>query len=79
MEDEKATVLSRDERRTWTSQERAEKRMKQGSVCATGCGAVIDATNSTGHHITRHADGGRTDEENHAEVCLDCHLRLVST
>jgi RHS repeat-associated protein len=68
----------RDPKRFWKAGERAEKRAAQGDKCATGCGKEIDASNSRGHHIDRHADGGRTDDANHAEVCVNCHLKLHS-
>jgi len=68
----------RDPKRVWTPSERAVKRQAQGGECATGCGTKIDASNSRGHHIERHADGGRTNSANHAEVCVDCHLKLHS-
>jgi RHS repeat-associated protein len=68
----------RDPKRTWTASEREAKRQAQGGECATGCGTKLDASNSRGHHKQRHADGGRTDDENHAEVCIDCHLKLHS-
>lgn len=41
-------------------------------------GTDIDASNSQGHHIERHADGGPTTPDNHAEVCTDCHKELHS-
>jgi RHS repeat-associated protein len=66
----------RDARRTFSPSERAAKREAQGGQCANGCGTEIDASNSQGHHIERHADGGRTDSANHAEVCIKCHKEL---
>lgn len=68
---------ARDPKRLWTSSERATMRAEQGNKCAN-CGAEIDAANSRGHHIERHADGGRTNSANHAEVCVDCHNDLHS-
>jgi len=66
----------RDPKRTFSPAERAAKREAQGGNCANGCGRKIDGSNSEGHHVDRHADGGRTDEPNHAEVCKDCHREL---
>jgi len=63
----------RDPKRVFTPAEREAKRAEQMGQCANGCGTVIDNTNSRGHHIRRHADGGKTLPENHAEVCKDCH------
>jgi RHS repeat-associated protein len=68
----------RDPKRVWTPTERDAKRSAQGDKCATGCGTTIDESNSRGHHVQRHADGGKTDDANHAEVCVDCHERLHS-
>ncbi|WP_241764517.1 MULTISPECIES: HNH endonuclease [unclassified Pseudoalteromonas] len=68
----------RDKKRFFTPDERAKKREEQGNKCANGCGTDIDASNSAGHHIDRHADGGPTTPENHAEVCTDCHKDLHS-
>ncbi|WP_417477183.1 polymorphic toxin-type HINT domain-containing protein [Maricaulis sp.] len=68
----------RDPQRTFSPSDRAAKREQQGSQCANGCGTEIDASNSQGHHIERHADDGPTTSENHAEVCTDCHRRLHS-
>jgi hypothetical protein len=66
----------RDPKRFWTKEERAAKRTEQGDKCATGCGADLDEGNSRGHHVVRHADGGRTVDSNHAEVCVDCHEKI---
>jgi hypothetical protein len=68
----------RDPNRYFNPEQRAEKRAEQGHKCANGCGADIDRSNSDGHHIDRHADGGRTVSENHAEVCKTCHKYLHS-
>ena len=68
----------RDPKRFWTPSERAAKREEQGGQCAHGCGTKIDETNSRGHHKDRHADGGRTDDPNHAEVCIPCHVEIHS-
>jgi RHS repeat-associated protein len=69
---------ARDPQRLFTPDARAAKRAEQGDSCGTGCGKAIDANNSRGHHIERHADGGRTNSQNHAEVCTDCHKKLHS-
>ena len=66
----------RDPKRLFTPAEREAKRAEQGNQCGNGCGTKIDETNSAGHHIKRHADGGRTASENHAEVCKDCHKEI---
>lgn len=69
-------VAQRDPQRLFTDSARESKRAEQGGKCATGCGTSIDRSNSAGHHIERHADGGPTTSSNHAEVCLDCHKQL---
>jgi RHS repeat-associated protein len=68
----------RDPKRLFTPSEREAKRLEQGHECANGCGTKIDGSNSAGHHIKRHADGGLTVPENHAEVCIDCHKYIHS-
>lgn len=68
----------RDPKRTFSPSDRAVKRQEQGGQCANGCGIKIDESNSQGHHIERHADGGPTNSDNHAEVCIDCHKELHS-
>ena len=66
----------RDPERFFDQDAREQKRADQGNKCANGCGTTIDGSNSAGHHVNRHADGGRTVPENHAEVCVDCHRDL---
>jgi len=66
----------RDPQRTFSPSQRDAKRTEQGGECATGCGTQIDRSNSQGHHVERHADGGPTTSDNHAEVCIDCHKKL---
>ena len=68
----------RDPKRLFTPAEREAKRAEQGNQCANGCGTKIDESNSAGHHIQRHADGGKTSSENHAEVCNPCHNEIHS-
>lgn len=68
----------RDPKRFFTSSEGAAKRSEQGHQCGNGCDTKIDGTNSAGHHIERHADGGKTVPANHAEVCIPCHKDLHS-
>jgi hypothetical protein len=68
----------RDKKRYFDSQEREAKRKSQNYECANGCGTKIDKSNSHGHHIDRHADGGKTVPANHAEVCTACHKDLHS-
>ena len=69
----------RDPKRFFSPTERAARRDAQGGKCGNGCGRDIDASNSEGHHIVRHSDGGPTDASNHAEVCPACHRYLHSS
>ena len=69
----KVPKSDRDPKRFFTPSEREAKRAEQGHNCANGCGTKIDESNSAGHHQVRHADGGPTTSENHAEVCIECH------
>ncbi|MDP3574133.1 MAG: FG-GAP-like repeat-containing protein [Archangium sp.] len=62
----------RDPQRRFSDTEKAAQRALQGDKCP-GCNGSIDATNSRGHHVKRHADGGPTTQANHAQVCIDCH------
>ncbi|MDN3647276.1 RHS repeat-associated core domain-containing protein [Pontixanthobacter aestiaquae] len=64
--------------RSFTAKEREAKRAEQGGKCGNACGRDIDASNSQGHHIKRHSDGGTTTSDNHAEVCLKCHKEIHS-
>ncbi len=66
----------RDPKRLFTPAEREAKRAQQGYECGNGCGTKIDNSNSAGHHIERHADGGKTVPSNHSEVCLTCHSKI---
>lgn len=61
----------RDPQRFFDQDAREQKSADQGNKCANGCGTTIDGSNSAGHHVNRHANGGRTVPENHAEVCVD--------
>ena len=47
----------------------------QGGKCAQ-CGEPKTVDETNGHHVDRHADGGKTDDKNHAELCKDCHDKL---
>jgi RHS repeat-associated protein len=67
----------RDPKRTWTRGEIAEKLDDQGGTCRQ-CGEPKTPDEVEGHHIERHADGGPTNDDNHAAVCEDCHKDLHS-
>jgi RHS repeat-associated protein len=63
----------RDKKRTWTGAENDRKLDQQKGRCAN-CGKKLKPGEGIGHHIQRHADGGKTDDPNHAVVCTDCHV-----
>lgn len=65
----------RDPKRVWTKEENAKQLKLQGGQCAN-CGKPTAMDNSAGHHKKRHADGGKTNPENHAVVCDPCHRDL---
>ena len=68
----------RDPKRVWTKKERQEQlEQKQEGKCAN-CGEPKKVNETQGHHKKRHADGGGTVPENHAEVCKKCHVELHS-
>jgi hypothetical protein len=68
----------RDPKRFFDPEEREQKRAEQNHKCGNNCGETINGSNSAGHHIDRHADGGRTIPQNHSEVCINCHRDLHS-
>ena len=65
----------RDGNRFFSPGDRARQLDAQGGVCAN-CSKPIDISDSRGHHVVRHSDGGRTVPSNHAEVCKECHVEL---
>jgi 5-methylcytosine-specific restriction endonuclease McrA len=68
----------RDPKRVWTKKGRQEQlEEKQEGKCAQ-CGEPKKVDETQGRHKKRHADGGGTDSENHAEVYKKCHVELHS-
>jgi 5-methylcytosine-specific restriction endonuclease McrA len=63
----------RDPKRTWTPAENQRKLDQQKGRCAN-CGKPIQPGQGVGHHVNRHADGGNTNDPNHAVVCKPCHV-----
>lgn len=47
----------------------------QGGTCPK-CGKPLDPKEAHGHHLTRHADGGRTRVEEGAALHKECHIDL---
>ncbi len=69
---------NRDPKRVWTNKENARKLKQQGDKCAQ-CKKPLKAKDGKGHHKNkRHADGGKTDDANHAVVCETCHKDIHS-
>jgi RHS repeat-associated protein len=66
----------RDPKRTWTKNENDRKLDQQNGLCPQ-CGKPVPPGKARGHHIHRHADGGRTNNPNHAVVCDDCHVKDI--
>ncbi len=67
----------RDPKRAYTKKEKREMLEEQGGKCAK-CKKDKKVDEVDGHHIDRHADGGRTTKENGASVCKKCHKELHS-
>ncbi|HEV2960191.1 MAG TPA: RHS repeat-associated core domain-containing protein, partial [Candidatus Angelobacter sp.] len=63
----------RDSKRVWPKSENDKKLDQQKGLCAH-CGQPIQPGQGVGHHKKRHADGGKTDDQNHAVVCKPCHI-----
>jgi RHS repeat-associated protein len=67
----------RDPKRTSTAGEKSQKLSEQGGKCAN-CEKPVKDGDGIGHHVDRHADGGKTDSNNVPVVCKDCHKELHS-
>jgi RHS repeat-associated protein len=65
----------RDPKRAFTRKQTAEQLKKQNGKCA-GCGVEKTIDEVDGHHNTRYADGGKTDESNISSVCKSCHIKI---
>jgi hypothetical protein len=66
---------ARDPKRLFTRDEVNAGLKKQGNACAN-CSNKIDLTEARGHHIKRHADGGKTDQSNLTVLCDTCHKEI---
>lgn len=65
----------RDPKRLFSKSEKAEMLEKQGGKCAQ-CGEAKTVDEVHGHHVERHADGGKTNSSNGAAVCKTCHTEI---
>ena len=63
----------RDPRRLFTRAQVDDALGQQGNVCLQ-CGEPLELSGARGHHVTRHADGGPTTEDNLAVLCPECHV-----
>jgi hypothetical protein len=61
----------RDPQRSFTTKQKQEMINKQNGKCLS-CG---ENKPLEGHHIKRHADGGRTTTTNGAGLCKECHIK----
>lgn len=67
---------ARDPRRLFSRSEVQEGLAEQGGLCAVCRDPIDDLADATGHHVERHADGGRTGDDNLAVLCPDCHAEI---
>jgi HNH endonuclease len=65
----------RDPKRVYNKKEKEQMLEKQDGKCAE-CGNDKTIDEVDGHHKERHADGGKTDMDNGAAVCKECHKNL---
>jgi 5-methylcytosine-specific restriction endonuclease McrA len=68
----------RDPRRLYTREQVGEGLAEQNGSCLQ-CEQPLSLGDAKGHHVDRHADGGRTEPENLAVLCEDCHVDIHST
>ena len=62
----------RDPKRVWTKEEKRSVLEERGGTCDQ-CNSPLSVDIAKGHHVERHADGGKTTIENLAIVCAKCH------
>ncbi len=65
----------RDPKRVFTRKTVDTQLQKKGGTCEQ-CNDPLKLEDAKGHHIERHADGGKTTTDNLAVVCDDCHKEL---
>jgi hypothetical protein len=73
-----APPSQRDPQRVFTPKQQQEKLAQQGGVCPACGDSVKDLSKGRGHHVKRHADGGRTTQGNHVVVHDECHKKIHS-
>lgn len=65
----------RDPKRVWSKGEKQEALSARGGKCER-CDEPISIDEAKGHHKQRHADGGKTDDDNLSILCPDCHKEI---
>ncbi|MEO1253298.1 MAG: DUF6443 domain-containing protein [Bacteroidota bacterium] len=65
----------RDPKRAFSKKEKSDQLEAQDGKCA-GCGENKTVDEVDGHHVERHADGGKTDRTNIVDLCKDCHKEI---
>jgi RHS repeat-associated protein len=64
----------RDPKRAFDRKDVQEKLDETGGC--QGCEKPIKLSEAKGHHVKRHADGGKTEKDNLAVLCEDCHKEV---
>lgn len=67
--------IYRDPKRVATKNEKAKMLDKRGGKCE-GCDKEINVDKARAHHTKRHADGGKTSEDNLNILCEPCHKEI---
>ena len=62
----------RDPKRVFSKKEKQEMLDRQDNKCPN-CNKSKTLDEVQGHHVERHADGGRTTKDNGVSLCKDCH------
>jgi RHS repeat-associated protein len=68
-------LAKRDPQRLFPRKMIAERLIDNGCTC-DACGAPLELPDADGHHLKRHADGGRTKKKNLAALCKPCHKKI---
>ena len=68
--------IAKDEKRLHDTEQKRILYFRQKGLCAR-CGKVMDFRVSSGHHVVAYAEGGKTDDLDHAVLLhLKCHQKL---
>jgi hypothetical protein len=66
----------RDDKRLYTKADKTKKLNGPQNRKCVQCGEDLKPDDAIGHHVQRHADGGKTDDANLGVVCVACHDKL---